>query len=101
MDFPPHPLSARRPRAASLSPGAVSATAPDPQCDWIYGDYLMKNDQVSLVIAAPLETRHANMTIRHIGGSILDLSLNHPSNDQLSAYIPTGGRYLFEVDPKG
>lgn len=63
--------------------------------DWIYGDYLMTNDQVSLVIAAPLVTRDANMTIRNIGGAILDLTLNHPSNDQLSAYIPTASRYLF------
>lgn len=66
--------------------------------DWIYGDYLMKNDRISLVVAAPLATRDANMTIRNIGGSILDLTLNYPSNDQLSAYIPTAGRYLFR-DP--
>lgn len=68
------------------------------ECDWIYGDYLMTNEQISLVIAAPLTTRDANMTVRNIGGSILDLTLNHPSNDQLSAYIPTAGRYLFR-DP--
>jgi hypothetical protein len=68
------------------------------ELDWIYGDYLMKNDHISLVIAAPLATRDANMTIRNIGGSILDLTLNHPSNDQLSAYTPTAGRYLFH-DP--
>lgn len=68
------------------------------EIDWIYGDYLMKNDQISLSIAAPLATRDANMTIHNIGASILDLTLNHPSNDQLSAYIPTAGRYLFR-DP--
>ena len=48
---------------------------------WIYGDYLMKNDHLSLIIAAPLSTRDANMTVRNIGGSILDLTLNHPSNE--------------------
>ena len=68
------------------------------ECDWIYGDYLMTNDKISLVIAAPLATRDANMTIRNIGGSILDLTLNNPSNDQLSAYTPTSGRYQFR-DP--
>jgi len=68
------------------------------ELDWIYGDYLMRNDLVSLIIAAPVTTRDANMTIRNIGGSILDLSLNEPSNDQLSAYTPTAGRYLFQ-DP--
>ena len=70
------------------------------ELDWIYGDYLMKNDHLSLVIAAPLPTRDANMTIRNIGGSILDLTLNHPSNDQLSAYTPTAGRYLFHDSSK-
>lgn len=68
------------------------------ELDWIYGDYLMKNDTLSLVIAAPLATRDANLTVRNIGGSVLDLTLNLPSNDQLSAYTPTAGRYLFQ-DP--
>ncbi len=66
------------------------------EVDWIYGDYLLRNKALSVVIAAPLPTRDANMTIRAIGGSILDLTLNHPSNDQLSAFTPTAGRYLFQ-----
>ena len=81
----------------------VIAPGSDPaiygkEVDWIYGDYLLKNEHVSLTIAATLPTRDANMTIRNIGGSILDLTLNAPSNDQLSAYMPTAGRYLFH-DP--
>ena len=71
------------------------------EVDWIYGDYLMKNDQLSVIIAAPLSTRDANMTIRNIGASILDFTLNHPSNDQLSAYTPTAGRYLFHDPSNG
>lgn len=70
------------------------------EVDWIYGDYVMKNDQITLIIAAPIATRDANLTVRQIGASILDLSLNEPSNDQLSAYIPTMGNYLFQ-DPSG
>lgn len=68
------------------------------EVDWIYGDYLIQNDIISAVIAAPVPTRDANLTVRAIGGSIIDLSLRKPSNDQLSAYIPTGARYLFQ-DP--
>ncbi|MGI9471665.1 MAG: CehA/McbA family metallohydrolase [Rubripirellula sp.] len=68
------------------------------EVDWIYGDYLIENDQIALVVAAPLPTRDANMTVRNVGGSILDLTLKSPSNDQLSAYTPTAGRYLFH-DP--
>ena len=68
------------------------------ELDWIYGDYLMTNEQLAVVIAAPLATRDANMTVRNIGGSILDLTLNDPSNDQLSVYTPAARRYLFH-DP--
>jgi hypothetical protein len=68
------------------------------EVDWIYGDYVMSNDQISLVIAAPIATRDANLTVRQIGGSILDLTLRRPNNDQLSAFIPTAARYLFH-DP--
>jgi hypothetical protein len=68
------------------------------EVDWIYGDYLMENDQISLVIGAPIKTRDANLTVRGIGAAIIDLSLKQPSNDQLSAYFPGGARYLFH-DP--
>ncbi len=68
------------------------------EVDWIYGDYLIQNDSISAVIGAPLSTRDANMTVRNVGASVVDLSLNHPSNDQLSAFTPAAGRYLFH-DP--
>lgn len=92
--------SATRTAAAEIrliQPGEDPAIS-GKEVDWIYGDYLMKNDQLSLVIAAPLSTRDANMTIRDIGASILDLTLNTPSNDQLSAFTPAAGRYRFH-DP--
>lgn len=94
------PLSATRTSAAELSviePGSEPPIS-GKEVDWIYGDYLLTNDQISLVVAAPLATRDANMTTRNIGASILDLTLNQPSNDQLSVYTPTAGRYLFQ-DP--
>ncbi|XZE55004.1 CehA/McbA family metallohydrolase [Planctomycetaceae bacterium SH139] len=80
-----------------IYPG-VEPTIDGKEVDWIFGDWLMQNEKVSLVVAAPVPTRDANLTVRNIGGSILDLTLNSPSNDQLSAYIPTGARYLFQ-DP--
>ncbi len=81
-----------------IAPG-VKPKIDGKEVDWIYGDTLLKNEEISLVIAAPLPTRDANLTVRNIGGSILDLTLNKPSNDQLSAFIPTAGRYYFH-DPK-
>ncbi|WP_442505468.1 CehA/McbA family metallohydrolase [Novipirellula sp. SH528] len=94
------PPSTARISAAEIRVIEASTEPPmsGKEVDWIYGDYLMENAQISFVIAAPIATRDANMTIRNIGGSILDLTLNHPSNDQLSAYTPAAGRYLFH-DP--
>lgn len=80
-----------------IEPGAEPIIA-GKEVDWIYGDYLMKNDEISVIIGAPLSTRDANMTVRNVGGSIVDLTLNNPSNDQLSVYTPAGGRYSFH-DP--
>ncbi|MEL6108305.1 MAG: CehA/McbA family metallohydrolase [Planctomycetota bacterium] len=76
----------------------LEPTIAGKEVDWIYGDYVMKNDQITLIIAAPIVTRDANLTVRQIGASILDISLNEPSNDQLSAFIPTMGNYVFH-DP--
>ena len=45
-----------------IQPGR-EPTLSGKELDWIYGDYLMTNDQISIVIAAPLKTRDANMTV--------------------------------------
>ena len=58
------------------------------EVDWIYGDYLMRNDQLTITIAAPIATRDANLTVRDIGASILDMTINNPSNDQLTRLYP-------------
>ena len=39
------------------------------EADAIYGDYVLRNDKIVCVIADPVPTRHANMTIRNVGGS--------------------------------
>lgn len=66
------------------------------EVDWIYGDFLFRNDLITAVIAAPLPTRDANLTVRSVGASLIDITLNNPSNDQLSVFSPAGGRYLFQ-----
>lgn len=68
------------------------------EVDWIYGDYLLRNEHVVAVIARPVEGRNANMTVRNVGASIIDLTLRDLPNDQLSAYYPAAGRYSFH-DP--
>ncbi len=65
------------------------------EVDCIYGDYVLRNDKIVVVIAQPLPTRNANMTVRGVGGMIIDLTQRHAQNDQLSAYYAGGGKYQF------
>ncbi len=65
------------------------------EVDCIYGDFVLRNDKIVVVVAQPLATRNANMTVHGVGGSIIDLTFRDRPNDQLSAFYPGGGRYQF------
>ena len=79
---------------AMLSEETWDALVPQgKEVDAIYGDFVLRNDAIVAVIGQPLPGRNANMTVRNVGGAIIDLtSRNHPS-DQLSAYYPGAARY--------
>ncbi|HEX5103106.1 MAG TPA: CehA/McbA family metallohydrolase, partial [Pirellulaceae bacterium] len=81
---------------AVLQPGNWDELVPaGKEVDAIYGDYVLRNDQIVAVIAQPLPTRNANMTVRGVGAAIIDLTRRDEPNDQLSAYYPGAGRYPF------
>lgn len=65
-----------------------STVSAGKEVDAIYGDYVMRNDVIVAVIARAVETRNANMTVRNVGGALIDLTLRHDANDQLSAFYP-------------
>jgi len=58
------------------------------EVDAIYGDYVMQNSRIRAVIARPVPTRNANMTVRNIGGCLIDLTTRDFESDQLSAFYP-------------
>ncbi len=60
------------------------------EADRIYGDFVLRNEHITVVIARPIAGRHANMTVRNTGGAIIDLTSSQQPNDQLSAYYPGG-----------
>jgi len=64
------------------------------EVDAIYGDIVLQNQYLRAVIAKPVASRHANMTVRNIGGSLIDLTIREHESDQLSAFFP--GRRAFE-----
>lgn len=66
------------------------------EVDAIYGDFVLRNDHVVVVVANPIEGRAANMTVRQVGGAIIDLTERNAPNDQLSAFYPGARRYKFQ-----
>jgi len=83
------------------------------EADAIIGDISLRNGYLTAVIAEPVATRHANMTVKDVGGALIDLSSNRrlvegmrgSGGDQLAAFYP--GRKAFSyrtvklLDPQG
>ena len=68
------------------------------EVDAILGDWVLRNERITAVIAQPVVGRKANMTVRGVSGMLIDLTRRHFESDQLSCFYPAAGRYLFE-DP--
>lgn len=66
------------------------------EVDAIYGDWVLRNNLVTAVIANTVPGRKANMTVRGVGGMLIDYTTRFNGSDQLSCFYPGGGRYLFE-----
>jgi hypothetical protein len=58
------------------------------EVDGIHGDFVLVNDQLIAVVAHPRRGRNANMTVRDVGGCLIDLTRRDRQNDQLSAFYP-------------
>ena len=58
------------------------------EVDGINGDFALVNDQIMSVIAHPKRGRNANMTVRGVGGCVIDLTRRDRQSDQLSAFYP-------------
>lgn len=92
-------LAARLPAAEIVTIAAENldkGIAPaGKEADWILGDHVMRNDKLVAVIGNPVPTRNANMTVKNVGGCIIDLTERDRPNDQLGAFYPGGGRYYY------
>ena len=65
------------------------------EVDAIYGDTVLQNSHVRAVIAKPVVTRNANMTVRSVGGCLIDLTTRKHESDQLSAFYPARRAFAF------
>jgi len=67
------------------------------ESDAIYGDFVLENHRVKVVIAQPLATRHANMTVRDVAGAVIDLTSPSGDNDQLAAFYPGKKKFAYRA----
>lgn len=90
-------FSTARQNSAAVAPVEIAAltsanwdrfASSGKEADAIYGDIVLRNGHLSAVIAQPLVTRHANMTVKDVAGAVIDLSVANAPNDQLSAFYP-------------
>ncbi len=82
-------LPARAADLVALSPQTWERYIPvGKEVDGIYGDFALTNDQLIAVVAHPRRGRNANMTVRDVGGCLIDLTHRDRQSDQLSAYYP-------------
>lgn len=65
------------------------------EVDAIYGDWVLRNEHLVAVIAAPTTGRNANMTVRNVGAMLIDFTTRAAQSDQLSCFYPAGARYTF------
>ena len=81
---------------AELNAGNWDDFAPlGKEVDAIYGDVVLRNDHLTAVIAQPIASRNANMTVRDIGGCLIDLAVRWNQSDQLSAFFPGARAYPY------
>jgi len=64
------------------------------EVDAIYGDWVLRNDHLIVVIADALPGRKSNMTTPDVGGCVIDLTFRDTPNDQLNVFIPALSRQL-------
>ncbi|MGL4513754.1 MAG: CehA/McbA family metallohydrolase [Lacipirellulaceae bacterium] len=66
------------------------------EVDAIEGDIVLRNDRLVVVLGAPGPRRHANLTVKNVGGCVIDLTARDEQNDQLSAFYPLGGAVVLD-----
>jgi hypothetical protein len=67
------------------------------EVDAIYGDYVLRHDSLVAVVAQGTPWRNANMTVRQVGGCIIDLTSRRFPSDQLGAYYPGARKFDYRV----
>lgn len=65
------------------------------EVDAIYDDFAIRNKSARAIVAFPAVTRNSNMTVRSVGGCLIDLAAAAGESDQLSAFYPGRRKFPF------
>lgn len=65
------------------------------EVDAIYEDFALKSAAVKAIVAFPAVTRNSNMTVRGVGGCLIDLTATAFESDQLSCFYPGRRKFPF------
>lgn len=76
----------------------LQVVPPGKETDAIVGDWVIRNEHIVAVVAHPTPGRKANMTVRGVGGTLIDLTSRQRGSDQLSCFYPAGGKFIFGDD---
>src|SRR5262245_41434016 len=58
------------------------------EVDAIYGDHALRSDRLMAVVGRAVNTRNANMTVKNVGGALIDFTRRDVQSDQLSSFYP-------------
>ncbi len=67
------------------------------EVDAIYGDFALRNKSAKAIIAFPATTRNCNMTVRDVGGCLIDFAATSLESDQLGAFYPGRRKFAFST----
>ncbi|MDG2129950.1 MAG: CehA/McbA family metallohydrolase [Fuerstiella sp.] len=82
--------------AQQLTEANYDRLVPDgKEVDAIYGDFALQNRSAKAVIAFPATTRNSNMTVRGVGGCLIDFAATSYESDQLGSFYPGRRKFAF------
>lgn len=87
------PGSQARPEAFEVSPELKDHLPRGKEADGIIGDFILRNNQIEVVISGNLPLRRANMSTFYgtngiTPGCLYDLTLKNDQNDQITIFAP-------------
>lgn len=84
------------PEVFQVVPSRLDALPGGKEADGILGDWVLRNERVEVLVAAPGEGRKAHLTSGRTSGALLDATLRGAHNDQFGILFPGGKNWAMD-----